>query len=62
MSNSGVNDFVLSLLPKLGTMGSNEGEVRVTGLSTLFIFWFSPHEAFEAHGLSNPHQVKIFLL
>lgn len=32
---SRVNDFVLSLLPELGTMGSNEGEVWVTGLSTL---------------------------
>ena len=29
-----VNDIVLSLLPELGTMGSNGGEVRVTGLST----------------------------
>lgn len=36
MPKGGVKDFVLSLLPELGTMGSNEGEVWVTGLSTLF--------------------------
>lgn len=35
MPKGGVKDFVLSLLPELGTMGSNEGEVWVTGLSTL---------------------------
>lgn len=35
MPQGTVNDFILSLLPKLGTMGSNEGEVRATGLSTL---------------------------
>jgi hypothetical protein len=31
MPKGGVKDFVLSLLPELGTMGSNEGEVWVTG-------------------------------
>lgn len=38
MPKGGVKDFVLSLLPELGTMGSNEGEVWVTGLSTLLIY------------------------
>jgi hypothetical protein len=32
---SDVKGFILSLLPELGTMGSNEGEVWATGLSTL---------------------------
>ena len=50
MPKGGVNDFVLSLLPKLGTMGSNEGEVWVTGLSTLLLcqcdFSFFPGKRF----------------
>ena len=29
-----MNDDILSLLPKLGTMGSNEGRTKVTGTST----------------------------
>jgi len=30
-----VNAFILSLVPKLGTLGSNEGGVWATGSSTL---------------------------
>jgi transposase-like protein len=34
-----VNDFVLSLLPELGTMGSKRGRVGVTRSSTSYAVW-----------------------
>ena len=36
---SNVNDFVLSLLPELGTMGSKRGGVGVTRSSTSYAVW-----------------------
>ena len=52
----GVNRSVLSPLPKLGTMGSNWGEVRVTGFLYHLIQWIEKNAReietiFDADGL-----------
>lgn len=43
-----MKDFVLSLLPELGTMGSKWGGVRVTGSSTSFNDRPTKSHAYEA--------------